>query len=169
VRLLTRLRERYDTVAREAAKFGTVGAFNVLLDVAVLNLLVFGLGVPTLRGKVAAAAAATVSSYLLNRHWTFRHRERQAVRRESALFVVLNGVGLGISLLVLAVVRYGLDLDSPLAINTANLVAIGAGSAFRFWSYRRFVWLAPTAVETAVDDGDTVAAVVLDLEGRPTA
>ncbi|HWG93643.1 MAG TPA: GtrA family protein [Mycobacteriales bacterium] len=160
---LTRLRERYDTVAREAAKFGAVGAFNAVLDFAVLNLLVFGFGVPTLRSKVAATAVATVSSYLLNRHWTFRHRHRQAVARESVVFFVLNGIGLGISLTILGVVRYGLDLDSPLAINAANLVALAAGTVFRFWSYRTFVWRQPAVVETAAEDGDVVAAVVADL------
>jgi putative flippase GtrA len=166
VRLLTRLRERYDTVAREAAKFGAVGAFNAVLDVVVLNVLVFVLGVPTLRSKVAATMLATLSSYLLNRHWTFRHRDRQAVRRESALFFALNGVGLAISLSILGAVRYGLGLDSPLAINLANLAALGAGMVFRFWSYRRFVWLQPAAVEAAAEEGDVVAAVVVDLEDQ---
>jgi putative flippase GtrA len=168
VTLLARLRARYDTVAREAAKFGAVGAFNTVLDFVVLNALVFGLGVPTLRSKVAAALVATVSSYLMNRHWTFRHRDRQAVRRESVLFFALNGVGLGISLTILGVVRYGLGLDSALALNLANLVALAAGMVFRFWSYRRFVWLKPAAVETAAAEGDVVAAVVVDLEDQPS-
>jgi putative flippase GtrA len=161
--VMARLRERYDTVAREAAKFGAVGAFNTVLDFAVLNLLVFGFGVPTLRSKVAAALVATASSYLMNRYWTFRHRDRQHVRRESTLFFLLNGVGLGISLAILGVVRYGFGLDSPLALNLANVVALGAGMVFRFWSYRRFVWLRPTEVDVAAEDGDFVAAVVRDL------
>jgi putative flippase GtrA len=164
---VTRLRERYDTVAREGAKFGAVGAFNTVLDFAVLNLLVFGLGVPTLRSKVASTVVATASSYVLNRFWTFRHRQRQDVGRESVLFLLLNGAGLVISLSVLGVVRYGLGLDSPLAINLANVVALGAGMVFRFWSYRRFVWLAPSAVATAAEDGDVVAAVVVEREAGP--
>ena len=168
---LTRLRERYDVVAREAAKFGLVGAFNALLDFAVLNLLVFGFGVATLRSKVASTAVATLSAYLLNRHWTFRHRDRQGVARESTLFFALNGVGLGISLTILAVVRYGLGWDSPLAINAANVLALGAGTVFRFWSYRKFVWLTPVGVATAAEEGDVVAAVVVDLatDEDPTA
>jgi putative flippase GtrA len=160
---MTRLRERYDTVAREAAKFGTVGAINTLLDFVVLNLLVFGFGLPPLRSKVASTLVATGSSYLMNRHWTFRHRERQHVRRESILFFLLNGVGLAISLAILGFVRYGLGLDSVLAINAANVLALAAGMVFRFWSYRRFVWLKPAEVEAAAEDGDVAAAVVVDL------
>lgn len=167
VPVLSRLRERYDTVVREAAKFGTVGAINTVLDFAVLNLLVFGLGVAPLRSKVAAALVATTSSYLMNRHWTFRHRDRQHVRRESTLFFLLNAIGLGISLAVLGVVRYGLDLDGPLALNAANVVALAVGMVFRFWSYRRFVWLKPAEVVTAAEDGDVVAAVVVDLAEEP--
>ncbi len=160
--VLARFREKYDVVAREAAKFGAVGAVNTLLDFAVLNLLVFGFDLQTLRSKVASTVVAATSSYLMNRHWTFRHRERQDVRREYVLFFLLNAVGLGISLAVLAVVRYGFGLDGALWINLANVVGIGFGTLFRFWSYRRFVWTSADAVATAAEEGDTVAAVVLD-------
>jgi putative flippase GtrA len=167
VTVLSRLRERYDTVAREAAKFGTVGAINTVLDFAVLNALVFGLGMAPLRSKVIAAVVATTSAYLMNRHWTFRHRSRQNVHREYVLFFALNAVGLGISLLILGLVRYGFGLEGALALNLANLVALGAGTVFRFWSYRRFVWLHPEEVVAAAEDGDIAAGIVIDLATEP--
>ncbi|HVE74811.1 MAG TPA: GtrA family protein [Mycobacteriales bacterium] len=160
---MRKLRERYDVVAREAAKFGVVGAINTVLDFVVLNLLVFGLGLPPLRSKVGSTVVATTSSYLMNRHWTFRHRERQNVRREYTLFFALNAVGLGISLATIGFVRYGLGQEGALWLNGANVVAIIFGTLFRFWSYRRFVWLSPAAVEEAAADGDMVAAAVLDI------
>lgn len=163
---LHQLRTRYHVVAREAAKFGTVGAANTVLDFGVLNLLVFGFGLQTLRSKVISTVIAATSSYLMNRHWTFRHREKQAVRREYLLFFGLNAVGLLIALTVLGVIRYGFGLTGPLWINIGNAIGLVLGTLFRFWSYRRFVWLSPAAVETAAEDGDTVAAVVLDT-GRP--
>jgi putative flippase GtrA len=140
VTVVTRLRGRVDVVAREAATFGAVGAVNTVLDIAVLNLLVFGVGLAPLRSKVASTVLAATSSYLMNRHWTFRHRTRQDVRREYALFFGLNAVGLALNLLVLGVVRYGLGADGPLALNLANVVGVGLGTLFRFWSYRRYVW-----------------------------
>jgi putative flippase GtrA len=163
---VARLRERYDRVAREAAKFGVVGAVNTLLDFAVLNLLVFGLGVPTLRSKVVSTVVAATSSYVMNRHWTFRHRERGDVRREYLLFFALNAVGLAIALLVLAAVRYGLDRNGALALNLANVVGLLLGTAFRFWSYRRFVWTHEDEVEAAAADGDVVAALAVDTADR---
>ena len=52
------LRGKYDVVAREAAKFGAVGAVNTVLDFAVLNLLVFGVGLAPLRSKVLSTVVA---------------------------------------------------------------------------------------------------------------
>ncbi len=164
--VVTQLRDKYDVVAREAAKFGAVGAINTVLDIAVFNLLVFGLGLAPLRSKVGSTVVAATSSFLMNRHWTFRHRERQDVRREYALFFGLNGVGLAINLLVIGFVRYVLDLDSALELNLANVVGIGLGTVFRFWSYRRFVWTDAGAVATAAAEGDVVAAAVLDSSER---
>jgi putative flippase GtrA len=158
-----RLRERYDVLAREMAKFGTVGAIAFAVDLSLLNLLNVGLGVPELRSKVVSAVAATCVAFALNRHWTFRHREQQGLGRESVLFFALNGVGLAISLVVIGAVTYGLDLQGPLALNVANVVGTGFGTLFRFWSYRRFVWLHPEQVAAAAEDGDVAAAVAVDL------
>lgn len=163
VLVLRRLRQRYDAVAREVAKFGAVGAVNTVLDFAILNALVFGLGVSPLRAKVVSTVIAATSSYVMNRHWTFRHRGRQGVRREYTLFFGLNAVGLAISLLILWVVRYGFGLQGALALNAANVLAMVFATLFRFWSYRRFVWLSPAQVQEAADDGDVAAGVVLDL------
>ena len=41
---------------------------------------------------------------------------------------------------------------------------IGIATLFRFWSYRRFVWLAPAAAEV-----DAVAAIVADSTGAGQA
>lgn len=159
VMVLAGLWQRNRVVAHEAMKFGAVGAFNTVLDFAVLNLLVFGLGAPALRSKVLSTVVAATSSYLMNRYWTFGQRERQGVRREYVLFFGLNTVGLGISLVVLAIVRYGLDRDGALWLNAANVIGIGLSTLFRFWGYRRFVWTAPDAAE----EGDVVAVAAYDV------
>jgi putative flippase GtrA len=163
VTVLTRLRERYDMLARELAKFGTVGALAFAVDVGILNLLSVGLGYPELRSKIAAAVVATGVAFALHRHWTFRHREQQGVGRESALFFALNAVGLAISLVVIAAITYGLSLRGALALNVANVLGTGFGTLFRFWAYRRFVWLHAEQVAAAADDGDVAAAVAIDL------
>jgi len=132
--------QRQRVVLSEMGKFGVVGAANTVLDVAAFNLLVFVLGVPVLLAKTVATALATTSSFLMNRHWSFAHRSRSGLRREYVLFVGVNLVALGLSLLVLAAARYALDLRGVAELNVANLVATGVGTAARFLAYRRLVW-----------------------------
>ena len=160
--VLAHLRARYDELAREMAKFGTVGAIAFTVDLSLLNLLNIGLGVPELRSKVASATVATFVAFALNRQWTFRHREQQGLGRESALFFALNVVGLAITLVVIAAVTYGLDLRGALALNVANIFGTGLGTLFRFWSYRRYVWLHPEQVMAAAEDGDAAAALAAE-------
>lgn len=160
--VLATLRARYDVLAREMAKFGTVGAIAFAVDLSLLNLLSLGLGFAELRSKVAAATVATCVAFALNRQWTFRHREQRGIGRESALFFALNAVGLALSLVVIGAITYGLDLRGALALNVANVLGTGLGTLFRFWSYRRYVWLYPEQVAAAVEDGDVAAAVVVE-------
>ncbi len=79
------------------------------------------------------------------------------------MFFVLNLVGLSIALLCLAVSHYVLGFESRLADNiAANGIGLVLGTTFRFWSYRRFVWAAPSAVEDAAVEGDAAARAVLE-------
>jgi putative flippase GtrA len=165
VTALTALRQRFDVVAREAAKFGVVGAACYVIDVGVYNALHLGLGVGPLSSKVVSTVIAATAAFVGNRHWSFRHRERtRAVHREYLVFFGLNAVGLALALLCLGFGYYVLGERSALASNLwGNVVGTGFGTLFRFWSYRRFVWMHPAEVEQAADDGDLAAAVVVDL------
>jgi putative flippase GtrA len=132
----------------EMAKFGVVGAVAFVVDVAVFNALRFEgelwsgpLSHKPITCKVISVCVATLVTYAGNRHWTWRHRSRRGLRRELTLFVLLNGVGMLIAVLCLAVSHYLLGLTSALADNvSANGVGLVLGTAFRFWSYRRWVF-----------------------------
>ena len=65
--------------------------------------------------------------------------------RETVLFFVLNGTGLGIQLACIGFTNYALGLTDKLASNVALLLGICLGTLFSFWSYRKWVWIAPTA------------------------
>lgn len=164
--LLHGLEARIRGAFAELAKFGTVGALAFVIDVGLFNLVLHVRPDKPLTAKVISTVVAATVAYVLNRAWSFRHRQRSSVRREYALFFLLNAVGLAIALGCLGVSHYVLGLDSRLADNIAgNVVGIGLGTLFRFWSYRRFVWMAPAAVEAAAVDGDPAAVAVLgDLE-----
>ena len=139
-------RQRRGALAKEASGFALVGTVAVGVDVGGYNALVHfnGHGVLSeqpLTAKVLSVTVSTTVAYLGNRLWTYRHRPRGRLAREYPVFVFLSAVGLGIALACLAVSRYVLDLTSPLADNiAANVVGLGLGSAFRFLSYRRFVF-----------------------------
>ena len=122
-------------------KFGLVGAINLVVNFLVFLVLaatVFAGG--ELKANVVAFIVATTSSYLMNRHWTFRHRPRSTRRREYLLFFTFNIAGLGIELAVMALAKYGLGLTTLTPLTIAKGVGIGLGTIFRFYTYRTFVF-----------------------------
>jgi putative flippase GtrA len=161
--VLSALVERFRSLFHELAKFGTVGFISLLVDLLVFNLVLQALPDKPLTAKVVSTAVSATNAFVLNRHWSFRHRERTGLRREYALFLVLNSVGLALSLLCLSISHYVLGFESVLASNVAaNGVGLVLGTAFRFWSYRKFVWAAPEEVAEAAADGDAAARAVLE-------
>ena len=160
--LLRSLEARLRAVFHELAKFGTVGALCFLVDISLFNLVLHLTDKP-LTSKIVSTVVAATIAFVLNRAWSFRHRQRSSVRREYALFFVLNAIGLIIAVGCLALSHYVLGFESRLADNvSANGFGLVLGTAFRFWSYRRFVWAAPDAVEAAAVDGDPAAVAVLE-------
>jgi len=161
--LLRALLDRFRALFSELTKFGTVGFISLGVDLLVFNLVLSILPDKPLTAKVCSTVVSATNAFVLNRLWSFKHRARTNLRREYSLFAVLNAVGLGISLLCLSISHYVLGFESRLADNiAANGVGLVLGTAFRFWSYRRFVWAAPTEVEAAAVEGDAAAVAVLE-------
>ena len=133
---------------REVLTFLAVGGAGYVVDVVAFNLLrsqpVLAAHDPTI-SKVLAVAVAMGVTYLGNRMLTWRDQPDPVdSRRQVALFVLFNVIGLGISVVLLLVTHDLLGLTSRLADNlSANVVGLGLGTAFRYWSYRRFVFAAP--------------------------
>lgn len=140
---------RFRHLLHELAKFGTVGAVAWVVDTGMFNLFY---GVGTLTSKVLATAIATTVAFAGNRFWTFRHRKNSGLPKEYFLFFVLNGVGLLIQVLVLGFSHYWLGDIWPHIFHTrladnisGNLIGMGMAMMFRFWAYRRWVFLPPDA------------------------
>ncbi|SEG90823.1 Putative flippase GtrA (transmembrane translocase of bactoprenol-linked glucose) [Thermomonospora echinospora] len=139
--LVANLYRRFEHLVRELAKFGSVGALAFVITIGVANALQFGLHLGPLKSNAAATVVATTFAYAANRYWTFRHRDRSGLGREYALFFALNGIGLVITNLVIGFTHYGLGQDGPLAYNAALIVGTGIATLFRFWSYKKWVFL----------------------------
>ncbi|HEY5179969.1 MAG TPA: GtrA family protein, partial [Dermatophilaceae bacterium] len=66
---------------------------------------------------------------------------------ELALFGFFNVVAMVIAVVCLGFSRYVLDLHTQLSDNITNIVGIGIGTLFRFWTYRTFVFAGDALVE----------------------
>jgi putative flippase GtrA len=161
--LLARTTTPWRTLLKELSAFGTVGIVNLFVDIGLFNALHFGAGVGPLTSKIISTATATTSAYFMNRYWSFSHRARTGLAREYSLFFLLNGIALLMGLVVLGTTRYGLGLTDKLSINVANLLAIGVGTVFRFWSYKR--WVFPPQQEAGLAKTGLVAKTGLAKEG----
>ena len=131
-------------LTREMLCFLLVGGAGYVVDVLVFNLLLdrapFSRWDPSV-ARVLAMGVAMVVTYTGNRWWTWRGARRHDRRREVALFVVFNLIGLGISVATLVISHDLMGLASRLADNvSANVIGLGLATAFRFWSYRTYVF-----------------------------
>ncbi len=153
VTVLGALQARSRSLLPELSKFGLVGLASLAVDLAVFNLVLAALPHKPLTAKIISTVLSATNAYVLNRHWSFRSRARQhPVRRELVLFMALNALGLLIALACLATSHYVLGFSSRLADNVAaNGVGLVLGTTFRFWSYRRFVWVHPDRLVDPVD------------------
>ena len=138
----------YDRVRHlipELAKFGIVGGIGAVIDLGGAAVLHSSYHEEPLTAKAISISVATVVTYIGSRFWTFRHRENQALHRETVLFFALNVVGLLIAEVVIACTTYVLGFKDPIAYNLASLIGTGLGTIFRFYAYRKWVFLAPAA------------------------
>jgi len=156
------LRKRFAGLIPELAKFGLVGLVGSVVDLGGAAYLHGVLGVGPLVSKGLSIIAATALTYLGSRFWTFRHRVNQALLREGVLFAALNVVGLAIAECVIAFVTYGLDMKGTVAYNAASLAGTGLGTIFRYFSYKKWVFLAG-APGAAVAAGEAAVSGVVDV------
>ncbi|MEW9547018.1 GtrA family protein [Nonomuraea sp. NPDC050783] len=144
MKAVKRLYGRFSSLVHELAKFGSIGAVAFLIDTGLLNLCHVALGLGPLTSKVVATVISTTFAYLGNRYWTFRHREQTGLGREYFLFFLLNGIALLFGMLTIGFTSYTLGLEDPLSVNIANIVGVGLGTLFRYWSYKKWVFLEAT-------------------------
>lgn len=148
---LQRLTGRLSHLVHELGKFGVVGGVSFLIDISVFNLCLLYLGMGPLTSNTIAVAVAATLAFAGNRYWTWRHRKATGLAREYFLYFVFNAVGLLISILCLGFSHYILGsmwpvFASPLADNISGKgIGLVLGTMFRFYSYRKWVFLPPEA------------------------
>ncbi|MPZ60754.1 MAG: GtrA family protein [Propionibacteriales bacterium] len=137
------------SVVHELWRFAVIGGLAFVVDVGIFNALRYDgdlwsgpLAHKPVTSKIISVCVATMVSYLGNRQWTWSHRGGRGMPREVPIFFALNGAGMLIAVGCLAISHYALGFTSALADNiAANGVGLVLGTVFRFWSYRRFVFI----------------------------
>jgi len=151
--------------AKRFVKFGIVGAVGALIDFAVLNFLIFAVGLSSSHGKVLAniisTSIAIISNFTWNRLWTFPESRNRKKRVQLVQFTLVNLIGLVINTGIFWLADHFLFLPllnsamfnpdgnfllapiaaETLAIQLAKATAIGIVlfwnfGANRLWTYR---------------------------------
>ena len=159
VRIAVDLYRRFAYLVHELAKFGVIGVLNFVITIGISDTLHLVLGVGPLTAFGIGTVIATTFSYFANRYWTFRHRDSSGLGREYVLFFILNGVALLITWVFIAVTHYLMGLRNGIAYNAAEVVGTGAATMFRYWAYKKWVFLAvvPPATPTPAETPEKVS------------
>jgi putative flippase GtrA len=150
------VRSSWRILLKEITAFGLVGAIGFAIDVTLFNVF-FHNG--QIIAKTISTVAATTVTYVGNRYFSFSHRARSGIGRETSIFLGINVITLIFSLVVIAIFEYPFHFKHHLfAMNVVNIATIGIGTLFRFWSYKRFVFLHPDKVHARDVDLDVELA-----------
>jgi putative flippase GtrA len=144
------LRNSWRILLKELTAFGLIGALALAIDISIFAWLApHG----AIKAKAISTAVSTTFAYVGNRHLSFSHRARTGLGRETSFFFGINLVTLIFSELVIALFVYPLGYaHGSRMVFFINLVTIAIGTIFRFWTYKRFVFLHPDRVHQHVPD-----------------
>ncbi len=131
------------------ARFGLVGGLNTLIDLLILNGLLWlvptrSTGLLLIFNSIAYSVGA-INSFLLNKYWTFRVAGR-AQPQEVGRFALTTLAGIACNTLILWVMSSLLHpvlLSAVLWANASKLVAIGGTVLISYLGMRLWVFVHP--------------------------
>lgn len=150
------------------ARFATVGVFNTLNDLLLLNIFVFVFGVKLLVANLISATISIIISYFLTHKIVFRSKERHNIRQFLKFFLVTGLSILAVQTLVIYLFQHtftkhylenltNITLTAQqikfLQINVAKLVAVACGMVWNYVLYNYIVFRNP---QQPVADEDEV-------------
>ena len=116
-------------------KFGIVGTIGAIIDFAILNLLVVGLGWPDLLANAVSFTCAVLSNFTWNRLWTYPETRQQPLLPSLGQFAVVSMFGLAINSVVFYFAKMELEMHGVhehVALNIAKALAI---MVVLFWNF----------------------------------
>lgn len=118
-------------------RFLGVGAAGFLIDAAILFVLIKGAGLPPVPSRVASFSVAVVSTWLLNRLWTFGESRSSRPLGEFLRYLAVQLTGGAVNLAIFAVVAWA--LPDPLTGAALGLVAGSAAGLVLNYIGARFI------------------------------
>jgi len=115
-------------------KFATVGAFGMVVDLTVLNVMHKVFGLPLLVANAISFTTAVISNFTWNRLWTFPESRERPIGSQLGQFALVNIIGLAINTAVLWLTFKVTQqiIPDPWDYNLAKVSAIGV---VLFWNY----------------------------------
>jgi putative flippase GtrA len=157
---------RFRDLISEAGRFAVVGLAGVAITDGGANLLRYDAGLDRFTAVAIATLAAVAVSFVASRYWTFPHRERTGLGRETALFFAANAIGVAISEgCVWLASAFG--WEGKLSYNVALAGGIALATLFRYWSYKKWVW--PRSRSVVAEQARERSLVVRRLAGDAVA
>lgn len=116
----------------QMAKFMLVGALNTMVDLGVLNFLMWASGIyagifySVFKG--ISFLTASTNSYFWNKHWTFGKKEEAFAHQEYIKFLIIVGIGflinVGIATFVVNIVGPQFGISEELWANVGAFFAV---------------------------------------------
>ena len=149
--MLSAVSDRLRPLAAELFKFVVVGGLCFVLDTALAYVFRFKAHLGPTTSKTLSTLVATGVSYVGNRVWSFAHRveDGRGHREDLTLYGLINIMGLVITLIPVDVAHYLLSATSPLAFTASGILGTAVATVYRFWAYRRYVFVPADMAERA--------------------
>ncbi len=128
-------------IPAEFLRFAGTGALGFAVDSALLLAFTGGLGWPPLMSRLASFAVALVSTWLINRAWTFRASAKspRAIGAEFAGYGAVQMTG-GVANFAIYALIISLIGHEPLQLLVALATGAAAGLGINYVGARRFVF-----------------------------
>lgn len=136
------------TTIRQVIKFVLVGGLNTLIDLGILNLLIFiteiasGFGYSAFKG--ISFTIAVINSYFLNKLWTFKGQSGEKGKKEFTQFFIVSligfGINVGIASFVVNIISPQFGIGDKLWANVGAVCATLTAMVWNFLGYKFIVF-----------------------------
>ena len=130
------------TVAKKPFKFALVGVFNTILDFGLMNIFKL-IGLNLITSNTMSTGIAMISSFFLNKKWTFRNAGKNYLR-QVILFFLFTMIGIWViqNGFIWLIETYSphFGLSDQLFANVAKLAASIPSLIWNYITYNKIVF-----------------------------